>query len=266
MLFSDYLNMKIIPYTNKEIITKLNLYHEAFTNLDEVTFSRWRNGRIIPSNKKVALIILFFDDNYVEFIKKISLKPTTKTIEKLIKKKAIYLSNPYFSFLSDLQAFEFNDINELPNFLPTQAKKNMLFAATSINNFIKKIVLIRGEQSYSYSFVLKIESPIHWDELKIKLLHKYYIITPPTFYTNMNHHTDTIYLQIIYLFEYLKQYITSAYAIFATRIKEFDDYYHSLGYNYLKQVTINNKQYYIYEGKVIDVLTSDRIIDILRSY
>ncbi|HIF9059372.1 TPA: hypothetical protein ACX6MG_003437 [Photobacterium damselae] len=254
------------PYTNKESVAKLNLYHKAFKNLDEVTFSRWRNGKIIPSNKKIALIILFFNDNYIEFIKKISLKPTTKKLDKLIKNKEIYLSNPYLSFTSNLQSFEFNHIDELPNFLPTQAKKNMLTAITSIYNSIKKIVLIRGEQSYSCSFIVKIESPIYWDELKIELSHKYYIINPPSFHTNMNHHTDTIYLQMIYLCEHLNYYIKNAYAIFSVRTKVFDDYYHTLGYSYLKQITINNRKYYIYEGRVIDILTSDRVIDILRSY
>ncbi|EPT9249305.1 hypothetical protein ACVTNF_001468 [Photobacterium damselae] len=138
MLFPHYLNIKMMPYTNKEIVAKLNLHHKAFKNLDEVTFSRWSNGKIIPSNKKIALIILFFNDNYIEYIKKILLKPTTKTLDKLVKKKEIYLSNPYFSFPSDLQSFEFNYIDELPDFFPTQAKTNMLTAITSIYNSIKK--------------------------------------------------------------------------------------------------------------------------------
>ncbi|MHA6615313.1 hypothetical protein ACVA6E_19660 [Photobacterium damselae] len=248
------------------MVTKLNLYHEAFTNLDEVTFSRWRNGKIIPSNKKIALIIVYFGDNYIESIKKIVLKSISKKTDKLIEKKMKALSNPYFSFSSNLQCFEFNNINQLPDFLPQQAKQIMIKSAQDIEKNIKKVILIKGEQSYSYSFLLVLNNPVYWSALDLELTHKHYIISPPTFYTNMNHHTDTIYLQMTYLCEYLSHFITSSYAIFAVRTKEFDDYYHTLGYRYLKQVQINKKMYYIYEGKVIDLLTSDRIIDILRSY
>ncbi|MCG3815971.1 hypothetical protein I3256_08465 [Photobacterium damselae] len=72
MSFKDFLSYQINEsfLTRKECIAKLNLYHDEFINLDSVTFSRWMNGRTIPSLLKQLLICDFFQYDIFVFIKK----------------------------------------------------------------------------------------------------------------------------------------------------------------------------------------------------
>lgn len=70
MLFSDFLNENIITkkYTRKELIAKLNLFHEQFKHLDSVTLSRWIKNKTTPSIYKQVLIAYYFHVDILNFI------------------------------------------------------------------------------------------------------------------------------------------------------------------------------------------------------
>ncbi|MGR5309836.1 hypothetical protein ACPV34_07510 [Photobacterium damselae] len=55
--------------SRKDCIAKLNIYHEEFSNLDSVTFSRWITGKTTPSLFKQILICVFFEYDLYNFIR-----------------------------------------------------------------------------------------------------------------------------------------------------------------------------------------------------
>ncbi|MHA6610565.1 hypothetical protein [Photobacterium damselae] len=60
--------------TQSKIVSQLNLFHEEFYNLDEITFSRWINGKTQPSRLRILLLLLFFKKNVYECLKKFDFK------------------------------------------------------------------------------------------------------------------------------------------------------------------------------------------------
>ncbi len=68
MTLKQLLKCKVSQYdgTQTKLVSQLNLFHKEFENLDDITFSRWVNGRTTPSRLKTFLLILFFTDNIDE--------------------------------------------------------------------------------------------------------------------------------------------------------------------------------------------------------
>ncbi len=103
MNFKEYLNKEINrgSYNNKEIVIALNMLDECFKNLDEITFSRWRNGRAVPSLKKQILLNRKFGHDFSFFLKNIDLPKISKVfdakIKRVFKKDNSYNAIDYFS-------------------------------------------------------------------------------------------------------------------------------------------------------------------------
>ncbi|WP_341496470.1 hypothetical protein WAX88_17985 [Photobacterium damselae subsp. damselae] len=266
MYFSDYLKNKTDKKSNKEIIAKLNLFHPTFKNLDEVTFSRWINNKITPSNKKIALIVLFFKDDYINTISQIKLKPTTKSNNKSMKIKQKKLSDPYFSFYDDINILEINSFQEFPDFHFPKIKKMINNANKELKDSIKKIILFRGIQTYVYSIFLEIKDSFYFSMFQIKLNKGLYVITPPTYQTSNGNHREILFIIASYISDFLKKDLSKITVILMARTNAFNDYYESLGYKYTKKIVIDKKEYYLYEVTLIDHITSDTMIDIIKDF
>lgn len=57
----------------KQLIAKIQIYHDDFSNIDETTFSRWINHITEPSFRKQLLISSYFDKSLYHFINNINL-------------------------------------------------------------------------------------------------------------------------------------------------------------------------------------------------
>ncbi|HIF9183896.1 TPA: hypothetical protein ACX6PV_000841 [Photobacterium damselae] len=97
MSFKNFLKEKLNEKecSRIECIAKINLYHEEFRNLDSVTFSRWANGKTIPSLYKQVLLCNFFGYDLMEFIKNrhYSLSSKGKKIEYIYEKAMNEINN-----------------------------------------------------------------------------------------------------------------------------------------------------------------------------
>ncbi|ODA23995.1 hypothetical protein [Photobacterium damselae] len=266
MNFYEYLKNKISGESNKEIVAKLNLFHPIFEKLDEVTFSRWINNKITPSNKKIALMVLFFEDDYINIISKLKLKPTTKVISNAINIKKTKLSDPYFSFYDNIKIHEFNNFQDFPKFHSPKVQKTIDNAVQELNSTIKKIILFKGIQTYVYGIFMHITDSFYFSTLQ-KTLHKgLYVIMPPTYQTHIQNHREIIFTTLSYITEYLAKNISNITIILVARTNTFNSYYESLGYKYEKKIFIDKKEYYLYEVMLIDHITSDVMIDIIKDF
>ncbi|HIF9381079.1 TPA: hypothetical protein ACX6RR_000879 [Photobacterium damselae] len=266
MYFYEYLKNKTSGKSNKEIIAKLNLFHPIFKNLDEVTFSRWINNKIIPSNKKIALIVLFFNDDYIKAISHIKLKATTKSTNKAMKIKQKKLSDPYFSFYDDINIIEMNSFQEFPLFYSPKVKRIINNANKELKDSIKKIILFKGIQTYVYSIFLEVKDSFYFSILQKKLNQGLYVITPPTYQTSNDNHREILFIIASYISDFLKRDLSKITVILMSRTNAFNDYYESLGYKYEKKIFIDKKEYYLYEVTLIDHITSDTMIDIIKDF
>ncbi|EJN6959228.1 hypothetical protein NRD16_001060 [Photobacterium damselae] len=265
MYFYEYLKNKISGKSNKEIVAKLNLFHPIFKNLDEVTFSRWINNKITPSNKKIALIVLFFKDDYIDTITNIELK-ITSIFKKNLEIKKRKIMDPYLKNYEVLETKEFESLAVFPNSLPIQAKKNMEIALSKISKNIEKTILFQGVKSYLYCFYFKLKSPLNWEELNIKLYNGYYILNAPTYLTHIENSDEALYALTNYTCEQQLDKVKNTTVILMERTNEFDKYYQTFGYSYHISTIINNKKYYIYKASLIDILTSDRVINTIKKF
>ncbi|MGX9459257.1 hypothetical protein ACWU37_20220 [Photobacterium damselae subsp. damselae] len=266
MYFCEYLKNKTNKKSNKEIVAKLNLFHPIFENLDEVTFSRWINNKVTPSNKKIALIVLFFNDDYIDTISKIKLKLTSNVIRKAINIKQKKLSDPYFSFYDNINIFEMNTFQDFPDFHFPKVKRIINHANKELKDHIKKIILFRGIQSYVYSIFLEVKDSFYFSIFQKNLNKGLYVITPPTYQTSNDNHREILFIIASYISDYLKRDLSKITVILLARTNAFNDYYESLGYKYEKNIFIDKKEYYLYEVTLIDYITSDTMIDIINDY
>ncbi|HIF9312792.1 TPA: hypothetical protein ACX6Q1_001070 [Photobacterium damselae] len=80
MSFKNFINEQTLSMEHSRVsyIAKINLYHKEFINLDSVTFSRWVNGRTVPSLFKQILLCLFFKTDVMTFIKNKNYTITSK--------------------------------------------------------------------------------------------------------------------------------------------------------------------------------------------
>ncbi|WMN88897.1 hypothetical protein NI382_20470 [Vibrio parahaemolyticus] len=103
MKFYQYLDsqLSIIECDNKSFVAKLNVYNDIFKNVDEITFSRWRNGRATPALKKQLLINKKLGNSVEYFINNITLPKSSKTfadkLKRIFKKDYSYNAIDYFS-------------------------------------------------------------------------------------------------------------------------------------------------------------------------
>ncbi|MGR5240156.1 hypothetical protein ACPV36_04585 [Photobacterium damselae] len=266
MYFYEYLKTKTNKKRNKEIIAKLNLFHPVFKNLDEVTFSRWINNKIIPSNKKIALIVLFFKDDYIHTISQLKLKPISNVVRKAINIKQKKLSDPYFSFYDDIEIYEMNSFQEFPDFHFPKVKRIINHANKELKDSIKKIILFRGIQSYAYSIFLDVKDSFYFSTLQKNLNQGLYVITPPTYHTSHDNHREILFIIASYISEFLKRDLSKITLLLLARTNDFNDYYESLSYKYEKKIFIDRKEYFLYEAILIEYITSDTIIDIIKSF
>ncbi len=265
MFFYEYLKSQTNRCSNKEIVAKLNLFHPLFENLDEVTFSRWINNKVTPSNKKIALIVLFFKDDYINTIFNLELKITSKFNKKTnIKKRKIM--DPYIKNYDLLKTQEFESFAVFPNALPIQERKNMAAALSKISKNIEKTILLQGVNSYLYCFLFSVKSQLNWKELNIKLQKGSYILNAPTYLTHIENSYETLYTLTHYTCEQPLNKIKNTNVILMERTNEFDEYYTTFEYSYHSSIKINNKKYYIYTASLIDILTSDRVIDTIKRF
>ncbi len=97
MSFKNFLKEKLNEQecSRIECIAKINLYHEEFRNLDSVTFSRWINGKTIPSLYKQVLLCDFFEYDLMEFIRNrhYSCQSKGKKIESIYEKTMSDINN-----------------------------------------------------------------------------------------------------------------------------------------------------------------------------
>ncbi|WP_158134630.1 hypothetical protein [Photobacterium damselae] len=266
MYFYEYLKTKINKKSNKEIIAKLNLFHPIFKNLDEVTFSRWVNNKVKPSNKKIALIVIFFNDDYINTMSQLKLKPTNNMTRKAISIKQKKISDPYFSFYDDINILEMNSFQEFPDIHFPKTRKTIEYANKELKDSIKKIILFRGVQTYVYSVFLEVKNPFFFSTLQKKLNKGLYVITPPTYQTNNDNHREILFIIASYISDFLKRDLLKITVILVARTNNFTDYYKSLGYKYTKKIFIDKKEYYLYETLLIDHITSDVMIDIINDF
>ncbi|HIF9129888.1 TPA: hypothetical protein ACX6PG_002223 [Photobacterium damselae] len=266
MYFCEYLKNKISGKSNKEIVAKLNLFHPIFKNLDEVTFSRWINNKITPSNKKIALIVLFFKDDYINTISHIKLKTTTTKTNKAMKIKQKKLSDPYFSFYDNINILEMNSFQEFPDFHFPKVKKIINNANEELKDSIKKIILFRGIQTYVYSLFLDVKESFYFSMFQRQLNKGLYVITPPTYQTSNSNHREILFIIASYISDFLKKDLSKITVILMARTNAFYNYYESLGYKYAKKIFIDEKEYYLYEVTLIDHITSDTMIDVIKDF
>lgn len=106
MKFGSYLDRELSSKSidNKTFVARLNILSDLFENVDEVTFSRWRNGHATPSLKKQLIINMELGNDVVYFFKNITL-PTRSTtfdqrIYRIFKKEIGYNAIDYFSSLN----------------------------------------------------------------------------------------------------------------------------------------------------------------------
>ncbi|EPT9249324.1 hypothetical protein ACVTNF_001487 [Photobacterium damselae] len=265
MYFYEYLKNKTSGKSNKEIVAKLNLFHPIFRDLDEVTFSRWINNRVTPSNKKIALIILFFKDDYIEYLSILELKPITKSFEKKVDIKEKKLSDPYFSFYDTFKIYEFNNLIDFHKALPD--KHNVEAIISPFQNSIKKAIFFKGYRSYAYSFYLNVKKDTFWPMGSFNLSKGLWFITPPTYQTHMETHNELLYCILSYICENLTDVLTNVKILHIAKTNEFSEYYSLLGYQKPTIISnINNTPYYIYETLLIDHITSDRMIHLTKYY
>ncbi|EJN6959229.1 hypothetical protein NRD16_001061 [Photobacterium damselae] len=264
MRFNAYLKNKMINKSSKSTIAELNLFHPIFKDLDEVTFSRWINNRVTPSNKKIALIVLFFKDDYIKTLSILKLKSLSKSFQKKISVKEKKLSDPYFSFYDKCNAYEFNNLIDFKKKSPH--KNNIETIIDPFQNSIEKIIFFDGCQSYVYSFYLDIKKDTYWPMGSSVLPKGQYIITPPTYQTHMETHNEILYCILSYICENLADVLMDVRILHTARTNAFSEYYSLLGYQEPTISNINNTSYYIYETLLIDHITSERMINLTKYY
>ncbi|HIF9129869.1 TPA: helix-turn-helix domain-containing protein [Photobacterium damselae] len=112
MSFSLYLK-KILQenkLTRNELIARLNLSHEIFSNLDAITFSRWITNKTTPSPYKQALIAQHLGDDVIEFMKyDLTIKKESKTVELVFDKLMTKLEKSYsnISYFYNVDSYEY---------------------------------------------------------------------------------------------------------------------------------------------------------------
>lgn len=117
MKFYQYLDSQLSTtgFDNKSFVAKLNVYDDIFKNVDEITFSRWRNGRATPALKKQLLINKKLGNSVKYFINNITLPKASKTfddkLKRIFKKDYSYNSIDYFS--SRNNAIEMSSNNDI---------------------------------------------------------------------------------------------------------------------------------------------------------
>ncbi|WP_158134628.1 hypothetical protein [Photobacterium damselae] len=113
MQFSLYLK-KILQekkLTRNELIARLNLYHDVFSNLDAITFSRWITNKTTPSPYKQALIAQHLGNDVIEFMKyDLTIRKESKIVESIFDKLMTKLEKSYsnISYFYDVDSFEYS--------------------------------------------------------------------------------------------------------------------------------------------------------------
>ncbi|HIF9059373.1 hypothetical protein WAX88_18070 [Photobacterium damselae subsp. damselae] len=113
MSFSLYLKkvLKEKNLTRNELIARLNLYHESFFNLDNITFSRWITNTTTPSPYKQVLIAQYLGDDIIKFMKyDLTIKKESKVVEIVFDKLMTKLEKSYsnISYFYDIDSYEYS--------------------------------------------------------------------------------------------------------------------------------------------------------------
>ncbi|MGR5242582.1 hypothetical protein ACPV36_16950 [Photobacterium damselae] len=133
MSFGYFLKNKISSSkkSRTEIIAQLNLYHDEFSNLDAITFSRWITNKTTPSAFKQVLIADFFNDDIIYFLRHHLV--ITKNI-KQIKIQFNSLMNKIENSYSNINYHTYSD--NKPRYLTLSLSKNEFLSL--LGGFYKK--------------------------------------------------------------------------------------------------------------------------------
>ncbi|HIF9340586.1 TPA: hypothetical protein ACX6RU_000633 [Photobacterium damselae] len=262
--------------TQSKIVSQLNLFHEEFYNLDEITFSRWINGKTQPSRLRVLLLLLFFKKDIYEYLKKFDFKKKLdsefqkayKSQKKLLEcdyhvlkkhedrrfyKKEYLVLEPFISLLKE----HYDDSAVLAQQIMTRnSRPSMLYSKSPkleyMIDFFPILNFPKGSDMTDDTF-LEIEA----------IPTACYKVLIPGYANTIDSFNRLYYMHIIELFELDSETIFNTKLISIVRDEKTREFLLLNGYVDHKISYIGAKRYYILIANCEDVLSSRYTIFLL---
>ncbi|HIF9408388.1 TPA: hypothetical protein ACX6R8_000219 [Photobacterium damselae] len=291
MMLKELLKSKVSRsgVTQSRIVSQLNLYHKEFENLDDITFSRWVNGRTKPSRLKTFLLVLFFsyedtDERFFLFKKIFHHTKCDKNYIKKLEDKKKLLSDSYHNiknvdFIRASKLEQEVPIKQMQKYLSTVHLRSSIIYDKIISsipqNKIKNVFCSIPHKDYNHlnhlpyicydkvkeKEIILIRDNIwisNTDESTLNLL-----ICLPGYATSMKNY-DLMSKSILYsLLQQESQYIMKTKIIAFIRHSITFEFYLMNGFSLQKIIYLDGLRYYIVIANAEDVLSSRYCISLL---